>query len=229
MVERGTAKVGRFVVVEGIDGCGSTTQAKRLVEALRGVGHDARATFEPSDGPVGQLLRSVLEGRLRSADGQSPRRLDWAALGLLFAADRLDHLASFVRPALAEGAIVVSDRYTLSSIVYQSVTAPAVPDAVSWIASLNRAAQIPDLTIVLDVPVAVAARRRHARGGPEELFDALSTQARLADAYARAVELAPEQHIRHVSGEGDAGDVTRRLLQVLSDAFPEISVTPERS
>lgn len=213
---------GRFIVLEGVDGCGSTTQTRRVVERLQSAGRDARSTCEPSEGPVGKLIRAALERRLTASDG-SARRFDWSTLALLFAADRLDHVESSVAPALAEGAAVVSDRYTLSSIVYQSVTAPGVPDAVAWISSLNRAALRPDLTVVLDVPADLAAERRRARGGPEELFDALSLQERLAAAYARAEELAPEQRIVHVSGVGGVEEVTDRLLEAVFRALPELA------
>jgi dTMP kinase len=216
-----SGRKGRFIVIEGVDGCGSTTQTRRVVERLCAAGRDARSTCEPSDGPVGALIRAALERRLSASDG-APRRFDWATLALLFAADRLDHVASFVAPALAEGAVVVSDRYTLSSIVYQSVTAPAVSDAVSWISSLNRAALLPDLTVVVHVPAELAAERRRARGGPEELFDALSLQERLAAAYAKAEELAPEQRIFHVSGVGEIEEVSERLLDTLFQALPEL-------
>lgn len=201
-------------MIEGVDGCGSTTQTRRVVEHFRALGRDARATCEPSDGPVGTLIRKALEKRL-TTDAGDPRKLDWATLALLFAADRLDHVNSFIIPALAEGAIVVSDRYTLSSIVYQSVTAPQVSDAVSWIRSLNRVALVPDLTIVLDVPVELAAERRRARGGPEELFDALSLQARLAEAYARAEQLCPEERIAHLSGVGAPEAITAKLIDLI--------------
>ena len=144
---------GRFIVLEGVDGCGSTTQTKRLVEALATRGYDARSTCEPSDGPVGALIRQALEKRLRDARGEA-RRFDWATLALLFAADRLDHVEATIAPALAAGAIVISDRYTLSSLVYQSVTAPSgSEEPLAWIHELNRAARAPDLTIVLDVGV----------------------------------------------------------------------------
>lgn len=207
---------GRFIVLEGVDGCGSTTQTRRLVEALVARGRDARPTCEPSDGPVGGLIRKALEKRLTDATG-APRRFDWATLALLFAADRVDHVVNGIEPLLQAGAIVVSDRYTLSSVIYQSVTAPeGTGDAVRWIGELNRAARLPDVTIVLDVRAHVAAERRRQRGGPEELFDALSLQERLARAYQKAEELAPEQRIVHVSGEGSAEVVTARLLEVIA-------------
>lgn len=214
---------GRFIVLEGVDGCGSTTQTRRLASALQALGREARTTCEPSDGPLGVVIRAALERRLTAKDGTTPRRFDWGTLALLFAADRLDHVASFIEPGLAEGAIVVSDRYTLSSIVYQSVTAPGVSDAVSWIASLNRVAPKPDLTLVMEVPVALAAERRRARGGPEELFDALSLQERLAAAYSRAEQLSPGERIVHVSGEGTLEEVTARLLEALFTALPELA------
>lgn len=211
---------GRLIVLEGVDGCGSTTQTRRLVEVLGARGYDARASCEPSDGPVGALIRKALEKRLTDDRGAA-RRFDWATLALLFAADRVDHVANGIEPALAARAVVVCDRYTLSSIVYQSVTAPeGTHDAVAWIAELNRAARLPDVTIVLDVSASVAAERRRQRGGPEELFDALSLQERLARAYEQARALAPEQRVVHVAGEGSAEEVTERLLSVVVPLLP---------
>src|SRR5262249_58217852 len=92
-----------LVVLEGLDGAGTTTQTSRLIEHLRARGRDAHATREPSDGPIGRLLRAFLAG----AHGP----VDATTMALLFAADRADHLAREVEPALARGAIVVSDRW----------------------------------------------------------------------------------------------------------------------
>jgi len=210
---------GAFIVLEGIDGCGSTTQSKALVEALRARGRDARHTCEPTAGPIGALIRSVLEKRLLEPSG-APRSFRWATLALLFAADRLDHLDAEVLPALAGGAVVVSDRYDLSSLAYQSVTAGAERDVLPWIRELNREALRPDLTLVIDVPFEEARARRIARGGPEELFDADRLQQRLAEAYARAEELVPGDRIEHVSGSGDVGEVRQRVLDAVFRALP---------
>src|ERR1700761_1561558 len=95
----------RFVVIEGIDGAGTTTQSQRLVRALTAHGQSALATHEPSRGPIGLHLREILAERV-------PLHGDAAAqLALLFAADRLDHLGREVRPALVAGTWVICDRY----------------------------------------------------------------------------------------------------------------------
>jgi dTMP kinase len=210
---------GALIVLEGIDGSGTTTQSRRLVETLKQQGRDARHTFEPTPGPVGALIRSVLEKRLLDPTGTRPRAMRSETLALMFAADRLDHLDSMVLPALAEGAIVVSDRYDLSSFVYQSATSESGSDSLPWLASLNRAARRPDLTVVLDVPFEEAKSRRASRGGAEELFDADALQRRLAAAYARAEQFVPGDRLVHVSGVGEPDAVTARLLAVVSDAL----------
>jgi dTMP kinase len=130
------SKTGKLVVLEGIDGAGTTTQAARLGERLRGEGVAARVTREPSDGPVGTLVRQVLTGRIIVPGGRAP---GWATMALLFAADRMDHVESEVEPFVAQGGVVVSDRYDASSLAYQSVSSGAESkDAVEWIRSLNR-------------------------------------------------------------------------------------------
>lgn len=208
-----------LIVVEGVDGSGTTTQSRRLVEALRAIGRDARHTFEPTPGPIGNLIRAALEKRLIDPESSSRRALRPETMALLFAADRLDHLDSFILPALAEGAIVVSDRYDLSSLVYQSATSDSAAEALPWLRTLNRAARRPDLTVVLDVPFEVAKLRRSGRGGPDELFDADALQRRLVEVYARAEELVPGDNLVHLSGVGEPDEVTRRLAAAVGAAL----------
>src|SRR5580693_8502583 len=109
---------GRFVVLEGIDGAGTTTQVARLADRLRGKKHPVRTTREPSDGPIGALVRQVLTGRVIVPGGRAP---NWTTMALLFAADRMDHMEAEIEPWIAEGGIMVSDRYDASSLAYQSV------------------------------------------------------------------------------------------------------------
>jgi dTMP kinase len=204
---------GVFIVVEGIDGSGSTTHTKLLGKALRQRGLKVLETCEPSAGPIGALIRQVLQRRLFVPDATGPRAFAWSTMALLFAADRMDHLDSTIVPALREGLVVLSDRYDLSSLAYQSVTAPSGEQVVPWIRELNAAALRPDLTVVINVPVEVAEQRRRSRGGMEEMFESRELQTRLCAVYRQAEALVPSDRVEHVSGEGAASDVAASILQ----------------
>jgi dTMP kinase len=155
---------GTFIVIEGIDGCGSTTHSKRLAKALRADGVDARLTCEPTAGPIGGLIRQVLQKRLFVPDSSGPRAFAWSTMALLFAADRLDHLDSMIVPALRDGATVISDRYDLSTLAYQSVTAPAGERVIPWLREVNACALRPDLTVVIDVAAETSSCTYRGRG-----------------------------------------------------------------
>ena len=199
---------GRFIVLEGIDGSGTTTQAARLAASLRASGHPVVSTREPSDGPLGVVLRQALTRRLV---GLSDR-----VLALLFAADRLDHLASVVEPALAKGKVVVSDRYVLSSLAYQGMRLP-----LAWVEALNAAARPADLTLYLEVDPGTAARRRQGRGGTEELFDADEVQRAVARAYRRVVRKhARAQRVVRVDGRAAPDEVAREILSRVRAVLP---------
>jgi dTMP kinase len=201
---------GRFIVLEGIDGSGTTTQAARLVAELGRRGVPAMATCEPTAGPVGKFIRSALKGELRAETG-APHALPWSSMALLFAADRLDHVESVIAPALRDGTTVVCDRYVLSSLAYQSTTSPEGEAAVPWIRALNSHALRADLTIVLDVADDVARTRRESRGGKPELFEVNDLQRRLALVYASAESLLPGEPVVHVA-DGPVDDVAARIL-----------------
>ncbi len=211
---------GIFVVVEGIDGSGSTTHTKLLGKSLRQRGLKVVETCEPSPGPIGALIRQVLQRRLFVADATGPRAFAWSTMALLFAADRMDHLDSTIVPALREGAVVLSDRYDLSSLAYQSVTAPNGEKVVPWIRELNAAALRPDLTIVIDVPFEVAEERRRSRGGLEEMFESRELQTRLCAVYGAAERLVPTDRVQHVSGVGVVSDVAACILNAVTALDP---------
>jgi dTMP kinase len=206
---------GRFVVLEGIDGSGTSTQAELLVQRLEHDGIGALLTREPSDGPIGRLIRRALGSRFEPGADGPPRELDWSTLALLFAADRLDHVASVVEPALERGVTVVSDRYVLSSLVYQSLTAPDPAQGIGFVEAVNARALRPTLTIVLDVPAEVAERRRAARGGEAELFERSELQRRLAEGYARAEGYLPGERVAHVPATGSVDEVAERVLDAV--------------
>lgn len=211
---------GLFVVLEGIDGSGTTTQAERLSAYLRGQRRLAHVTHEPSSGPIGSQIRLVLRQRLMLA-----RTHHAEVMALLFAADRLDHVEAEIAPHLRDGYVVISDRYDLSSLVYQSATAVEVVDGVpqsqgvrtlDWIRTLNRVARRPDVTIVLDVSPSVAAARRRARGGVAELFDDMDLQARVAAAYLHAELLVPGDRVVHIDGNPEPDTVAASVVAALS-------------
>lgn len=194
---------GLFVVLEGIDGSGTTTQAHRIVDAARAAGQIARFTCEPSTRPIGTDIRRRLSAAAPTGEG-------WATLALLFAADRIDHLAEEILPALDAGELVVCDRYVLSSLVYQGVHVDT-----DWVAQINARATAPDLTLLVDTDPDEAARRRSARGGTEEIYDADDTQLLLAQRYR---SLAPNVGACIVDGNRGIDDVTSALLAEVAAA-----------
>jgi dTMP kinase len=208
---------GKFVVIEGIDGAGTTTQAARLAERLRALPRLVRATREPSDGPIGTLVRQVLTGRIVAPDGRAP---GWATMALLFAADRLDHVEAEIEPALASGAVVISDRYDASSLGYQSLmSGKAGGGAMEWIRSLNRHALRPDLTIVLDVGADVAAVRRESRGDAVQIYEQNEVQRALVAFYRNLDRHIPDDRIAHVDAAGSVDEVHARVLSAYAEAF----------
>lgn len=215
MRDEGSIPRGVFLVFEGIDGSGTTTQAATIAARLRALGRRVHVTREPSGGPVGSLIRLALTHRL-----PLPKDRRAEQLALLFAADRLDHVASEIDPRAAAGEVVISDRYDLSSLAYQSSTAApedsGSPSMIAWIRECNRFARRPDATIVLDVSPDVAAARRLSRGGDQELFDDAELQRRLAAAYLRAEELVPGDRVIHVDGDRDAASVTEAIYAAIT-------------
>jgi dTMP kinase len=205
----GNKQAGRFVVLEGIDGAGTTTHVARLAERLRENRVSVRATREPSDGPVGTLVRQVLTGRVIVPGGRAP---GWATMALLFAADRMDHVESEIEPFVADGGVVLSDRYDASSLAYQSVSSGGESkDAVEWIRSLNRYVRRPDLTIVLDVSPETAAERRRHRGEPAQLYEQNEIQRALAAFYKDLNKHMPKDRIVVVDAAGPVEEVHARV------------------
>ena len=201
---------GRFVVLEGLDGAGTTTQCERIAAALTAQGIPVVTTREPSDGPIGQQLRLALTGRL----GLPHRRgaLTEETLALLFAADRMDHLASTIEPAIERGAVVLCDRYLLSSLAYQGTALP-----MAWVETINARARTPDLTLFLQVDAKTASRRRSVRGGEAEHFEADERQVRIARQYLSAIRRrSSRERIVRIDGTQTVEEVTRESLEVIA-------------
>jgi dTMP kinase len=200
--------MSRLIVLEGLDGAGTTTQAKRLVEHLKAKGGKAHLTREPSDGPIGQLIRQMLTGH-HVIEGQS---IAQSTFGLLFAADRLDHAQREVDVQLAQGATVVSDRWYHSSLAYQGTGADR-----DWISMLNARARKPDLTIFLQVRPEIAAKRRADAGRVQELFEDMRMQEEVAAGYKATISelMAQGERIETVDGEASPDDVFGRIVALV--------------
>lgn len=145
---------GVFIVFEGLDGSGKSSQVALLADRLRAEGRHVVVTHEPGDSRIGPEVRRIL------LHGDE---IDVRAEALLFAADRADHVASVIRPALADAAVVLCDRYVDSSIAYQGVGRGLGADTVEELSEFAVAGLRPDLTIVLDIPVDEVRRRVGSR------------------------------------------------------------------
>ena len=195
----------RFIALEGGDATGKSTQAERLATQLRERGHEVVATFEPGATAVGARLRTLL---LDSADP-----LDPVAEAMLMAADRAEHVAAVVRPSLARGAWVVSDRFVPSSLAYQGVGRGLGVEEVEELNQLATGGLQPDLVIVLDLSPDVARRRlgpsRDRLEGEDDAF-ALAVH----DAYR---DLAVARGWVLVDADGSPDDVAAAVWSVVCD------------
>lgn len=186
---------GRFVVLEGGDGSGKSTQAARLAAHLRARSLAVRETFEPGAGAVGAVIRDLL---LHGPETVAP-----IAEALLMAADRAQHVAVEIEPALAAGEWVVCDRYVPSSLVYQGVVRDLGVELVEQLSDVATGGLAPDLVIVLDVTDRVAAARQG--GEPDRLErEGAGFHSAVRRAYR---ELAPARGWVVVDADGSVDEV----------------------
>lgn len=146
-----------FVAFEGGEGCGKSTQVLLLAGWLRERGHRVRTTFEPGDSTLGQKIRSIV------LDPNNTELSDRAE-ALLYAADRAQHVANTIAPALSSGQIVITDRYVDSSLAYQSAGRGQPFAEIAHLSAWATGGLVPDLTVLLDVPVEIALARVRGRG-----------------------------------------------------------------
>lgn len=181
---------GRFITFEGIDGSGKSTQAKRLAAHLQARGRDVVLTREPGGSPGAEDIRRLLvEG--------DPNRWSPETEILLFTAARRDHLEKRIAPALAEGRVVISDRFADSTRVYQGTTRGDLRALVDRLHA-EMVVQEPDLTFILDMDAEPALSRGLARATGEDRFEDFGAafQIRLRDGFlALAAEFPKRCHV----------------------------------
>ncbi|MFH1681385.1 MAG: dTMP kinase [Candidatus Eisenbacteria bacterium] len=205
--------MGLFIAFEGLDGAGTTTQARILADRLESEGIPVHLTKEPSEGPVGNLISLVLRRRLVAPTAGRP--LDPfpdELLALLFAADRIDHLHAEILPKLREGIAVISDRYILSSYAYQSLGCD-----LKWIREVNRHAVMPDLTFLIDVPAPICLRRIERERWEMELFEGLDKLVVVRKNYLRiaASPIGESMNVVLLDGEKEIRALQREIWERL--------------
>jgi dTMP kinase len=189
-------KRGAFIVIEGLDGSGKTTQAKLLATRLNR-NHHALYTAEPSEGIVGNFIReSCLYGE---------KRLPATVEALLFAADRVEHVENEIKPALAEGRLVICDRYMYSSLAYQGSTGLSI----DWIGAINNFALKPDFAVFIDVSPETVLNRLSRR---KSIMENLETQRKVREIYLKSVE---KGDLTLIDGEKAVEEVAQDLERIV--------------
>ena len=203
---------GRFISLEGGEGAGKSTQLRRLAEALRARGIAVIETREPGGSAGAEAIRALL------LEGEGDR---WGAgaEALLFAAARADHIAKTIRPALAAGSWVLCDRFLDSSRAYQGVGSGLGDDAILSLHRIGSAGFLPDRTLLLQLPPALAAEREAERDGATRDRIAgrgMAYHDAVADAFRRMAAEEPAR-FRTIDARGAPADVTGQLLAALED------------
>ncbi|TFC31982.1 dTMP kinase [Cryobacterium sp. TMT2-18-3] len=202
----GTAAAGLFITLEGGDGCGKTTQSELLTDWLQQCGRTVLRTREPGGTDVGGAIREIV---LHHRGEIAPR-----AEALLYAADRAQHIATAVRPALARGEVVIQDRYLDSSVAYQGagrvLDATAVRDLSLWAAE----GLLPALTVLLDLDETVARGRLDAENKPFDRLEAEKSDfhRRVRAAFLALADAEPERIL-----VVDAGRPVAEIAAVIRD------------
>ena len=193
-----------FIVIEGIDGCGSSTHCKILAKTLENKGFKVHLTQEPSSSEIGRLLRIYLK------DSSIPPTTD----ALMFAADRDLHYHNEIKKYMNKGYIVISDRYKESSIVYQSAQAEEI--TVDWVKNINKFAGRPNITIILDLETEIGL----ARKGKEDLekFEDLDFLEKVRNLYLKRAK----EEGYHVINSDDILELVQEKIQKI--VFEELGL-----
>lgn len=196
-----------FIVIEGIDGSGKSTQIELLKRNLENAGHKVKTTFEPTEGPIGKMIRKVFRHEIPA---------DQHTIAGLFLADRLEHILNEENGLLKwlkEGYTVISDRYYLSSYAYHGVHVD-----MDWVIECNKkCAELlrPDLNIYIDVRPEVSMKRLQKGRAALEMYETLDNLTKVRNAYLSAFEkVDKEEHIQKVDGDRFPEEIASTIWQL---------------
>jgi dTMP kinase len=201
---------GKFIVFEGIDGSGKSTQIKKVSKSLIESGFKIHSTFEPTDGPIGSLIRQMLSGEVKT---------DQRTIASLFAADRTDHLVNSIngmKRKVDDGEIVLCDRYYFSSYAYHAQYID-----MDWVInanSLNADIMRPDLTVFVDVDPEVCIERIRNNRGSFEMYERIDIMKKVRENYFIAFDALKEKEtVVVVDGNTDMESVAAAILNQIGN------------
>lgn len=213
---------GLFVVLEGGEGSGKSTQVREIAVWLRDEGFDVLTTREPGATKLGMRLRTMLLDKAN--EGMAAR-----TEALLYAADRAEHVDKVIRPALERGAIVISDRYVDSTLAYQGAGRELDPDDVATINNWATGRLVPDLTILLDIPAEEGLRRHADRPADRLESENLEFHERVRRCFLELADRAPDRYLVLDAREPQE-EITKRSVGTCGASCPTRSpTTPKRS
>jgi len=215
---------GKFITFEGIDGSGKSTQLRMLASELRFRGFQVLPTYEPGGTPLGRRLR---EAFLETEENVSP-----LAELLLFAADRAQHVNFLVKPALEEGKIVISDRYSDATFAYQGAGRGFPESTVNQIIQLATSGLKPDLTLFFDLPIEKALLRTNNRTDAGERKNRMDKEtagfyARVREAYLKIAAKEPERFLV-IDADGSTSEVQMRVVNIVTKFLGKSSPEQEK-
>jgi dTMP kinase len=199
-------KAGRLIALEGLDGCGKSTQQERIAGSLRAAGYTVVVTREPTDGPWGRRIRDMARGGEAVAPEEELR---W------FVEDRAEHVSKAIEPALRNDSIVLTDRYTLSSVAYQGAR------GLDWRGILEQGEArfpVPDLVLLFDVTPEIGLERVALRGGPrEDVFESRPYLEKVAAIFA-AID---RPYVERIDADREPDVVTDDALRAIRAVLGE--------
>lgn len=214
---------GAFITFEGSEGCGKSTQVKRLASRLENAGLRVLLTREPGGTPIGEKIRDLLQFAPESFAMTPETEV------LLFEASRSQLVRETIRPALERGAIVISDRFYDSTTVYQGVARKLDPAMVATLNDFAVGPNRPDLTFILDVDVATARERMLRRVRPVAVIDRMEEEPlefyeRVCEAYRDLATREPDRFLL-IDGSRSPNEIEDQIWDAVSERFPQFAVT----